>query len=161
MRYSALNIPLRLSRFATLAFFLYAGCGKSRDGEHRQSSASSRSGGRDFIVLDSLSRFVPTDSLYHLLRRQLRPGDTNAILAAVTCETRRLAWRYGAVPADFALRRMLDTVWRDVDGPTRRRMENYPGRFAATSDSGCADFGNPAPAEVSGIPLNLQPRSRP
>jgi hypothetical protein len=80
---------------------------------------------RDSTVTDSVSRTINTDSLYRLFHAALAPQPIVPITREMTCEFERLSARYGAVPAQWAMTRMTDTLWRsvkksDVDAMDRR-----------------------------------------
>lgn len=70
---------------------------------------------RDSAVVDSLSRFVNTDSLYHTYHRLLTSEDARVVLPAAACQRWRLRKRHGFGPATMAIERMFDTLWTPAD----------------------------------------------
>ena len=80
-------------------------------------------------MFDELASRVPTDSLAKLYAVALNaPADQGRVLLdAVSCQTLRLDWAYGNVPARRAVRRMTDSLF-----PTpalRRRFEEAQDRW--------------------------------
>ena len=85
---------------------------------------------RDSVVIDSMARLVRTDSLYRLYRRALDPsGATIELVQQVWCEELRLSLKYGTIPSDEAIDRLLDTVYQD------RGISNGFEYFAARAPS--------------------------
>src|SRR6478672_3750071 len=78
---------------------------------------------RDSIVVDSVSRTVPTDSLQHLFRTLLGSPDPAPVLQEIDCEQFRLSWRYGSLPVMDAVQRMLDTTLNANDRHAREVVE--------------------------------------
>jgi hypothetical protein len=77
---------------------------------------------RDSVVRDSISHSVDTDSLYRLYHRMLVAEDPVPIMFLVNCEGLRLMWKYGGLPANDAMTRMTDTLWRKDEGQAANRM---------------------------------------
>jgi hypothetical protein len=122
---------------------------------------------RDSIVLDSVTQVVNTDTLYQLYRQALeRKGVTLALMSAVACEELRLAVRYGSVPSNRAINRLLDTVYRDIG------VTDGLGYFAShapsegeieTGPSECKPFPSTATKKIGNtrLDMDLPPRPRP
>ena len=119
---------------------------------------------RDSTVLDSLTKLVPTDSLYALYRLALEPGKADVkLVAAVWCEELRLSLVHGTIPQKRATRRMLDTVYRD------RGIRDAFRYFAAQAPSdgkfdeqACGKLPPESPIEVNGTSTDVEPyRPRP
>ncbi len=115
---------------------------------------------REKFVLDSLSRFVDTDSLYRIREAMRLPGDTLALLNASLCEVVRLQWRYGVIPAELAMKRMQDTLWRGARSEERRRLELYPGRAVNIAVTRACEEGPKSPEKVAGVSLDLEPNGK-
>ena len=119
---------------------------------------------RDSTVLDSMMRLVRTDSLYRLYRRALEPpGVTLALVQEVWCEELQLS-KYGVIPSRRAVKRMLDTVYRD------RGIRDGFAYFAARAPSSglvegskCRSHGGVFLDTVGQTPLGVElpPRPRP
>lgn len=92
-------------------------------------------------MVDSLSRFVRTDSLARLFARAVDGPDDAipAIAREITCERSRLSWRHGMAPASVAMRRMNDSLWNghpDRYARMSERLSRYEGPRPA-SDEAC------------------------
>lgn len=69
---------------------------------------------RDSAILDSMTKLVPTDSLYRLYRHAVDPaGVTLAVFQEAWCEEIYLEEKFGVVPARRAERKLQDTMYRD------------------------------------------------
>ena len=111
---------------------------------------------KDSTVIDSLSRRINTDQLYHLGRALLTAQDPQSLMQSIVCEHFRLSWLHGIRPAEMALKRMSDTLYGYADGETLRRLsqvKGYPVMLAA-DEKVCGIPGREAPTEVKGIVLN-------
>ena len=115
---------------------------------------------RDSIVIDSLSRRVKTDSLYRLYRTMLGAADRPPIMTLVQCEIFRLAYRHGLVPADFAIDRMMDTLWRSgeqlqvVAMSAQFEVAGAMGKAKELRPEDCGTLGRQADS-VSGLSLEV------
>ena len=72
----------------------------------------------NWAVMDSISRTINTDSLYHLYHVLLHSANPVPIMHLRDCEEFRLVWRYGAKPTIAAKRRMADTLFT----PSERKL---------------------------------------
>ena len=77
----------------------------------------------DSVVVDSISRTVNTDSLYHLIRTQLRADNPVPLQRAIDCEMARLSWVHGSMATLDAFDRMVDTVFRPSDAADKKRVD--------------------------------------
>lgn len=155
------NFKMRLGGIAVTLCLL--GCSRPPGSSTEDSSRSAYTAEeqryrRAEFVLDSLSKLVDTDSLYRLRRATLAPGDTMSILRAISCETFRLTWRHGSIPAVRAIKRMDDTVWSGLSSDMRRRGEQYPGRFVSIPTLASCGTGERASTSVEGVSLMFNPR---
>lgn len=132
-----------------------SGAGADHGRERRDSVAARLE--REHFVLDSLSRLVNTDSLYHLREAIRIRHDTAAVFQATLCEVAQLQWRYGSIPAERAIKRMQDSVWRGVTREARRQLESYPGRPIGGAITTECERGARAPERVDGVSLFLDP----
>jgi hypothetical protein len=120
---------------------------------------------RDSTVLDSMSRLVPTDSLYRLYRRALEPsGVPRELVQRVWCEELRLTLQYGMIPSERAVDRLLDTVYRDQG--IRNGFEYFAARAPSqgiVESSQCNPNVLPRPQSVGRTRLDrvLPPKPRP
>jgi hypothetical protein len=115
---------------------------------------------RDSAVVDSVSRTIDTDTLFHLHRAVLGASDPAVAMQAVACEEWRLARLYQPLPAAAARKRMSDTLWRPEDAHALRRLKaRHPGL-------GQVQFGHLAcgypgeervPADVHGVSMRTAP----
>jgi hypothetical protein len=125
----------------------------------------------DSIVIDSLSRKVPTDSLYHLYRSMLVAPGPRPFLVSILCLQGNLDWEYGDLPGDLAIGRMKDTLWKPGEEKAYKAMESRlpPSDFITVSGKICGWAGIPkSPDTVDGTPLDeghnpdaLGPRPKP
>jgi hypothetical protein len=103
-----------------------AGCQTGRAGPSADATAKfvrdSIKWVRDSVVIDSISRTINTDSLYHLYRAQLRAENPVPLEAAINCERTRIHWVYGSNAAKDAIDRMIDTVYGKSDEAAGRRV---------------------------------------
>ena len=128
MSFASTKLMARFSRasFALVWSVFVLGCGRQGSSRERGDSATSPAVSdsiyqrrladwlRDSTVLDSMSRLVPTDTLYRLYRRALEPsGVPRELVQRVWCEELRLTLQYGMIPSERAVDRLLDTVYRD------------------------------------------------
>lgn len=112
-------------------------------------------------MMDSLSRFVRTDSLARLFARAVDGPDDAipAIAREITCEISRLYWRHGMAPGGVAMRRMNDSLWTGHQDRYRRmgeRLSRYDGPRPA-SDAACGHTRWPRAADS----LMIEPRLGP
>lgn len=77
----------------------------------------------DSVVVDSISRRVNTDSLYHLIRGQLHADNPVPMQRAIDCEMARLSWVHGANATADAFDRMRDTLFRPSDKADKKRVD--------------------------------------
>jgi len=118
---------------------------------------------RDSTVLDSLAQLVRTDSLYRLYRRAIEPsGASMALVQEVWCEELRLSLKFGTIPADRAVDRLLDTVYRD------RGVRDGFAYFAARApahglieSSNCGRLSKEAPSALGRTRLDRVLPARP
>jgi len=118
---------------------------------------------RDSTVIDSLSRLVPTDSLYHLYRAVLVASDPTIVMQQIKCEEFSLRWHYGSLPARDAIARMRDSVYkRNEQELVKRVEERFPeaGMFIV-SPKDCGVTGPRAPRGVNGTSLSTRAIIRP
>jgi hypothetical protein len=78
---------------------------------------------RDAVVIDSISRTINTDSMYRLIRAQLRADNPVPLQGAIDCEMGRLNWVYGTNATSDAFQRMVDTVFRPSDAADKKRVD--------------------------------------
>jgi hypothetical protein len=82
----------------------------SNEGKARISERDSLAYIRDSTAIDSLSHFVPVDSLRQLYRRLPRENDPVSTMRALRCEAYRLWYAYGR-PAEMAEDRIAAAEW--------------------------------------------------
>ena len=118
---------------------------------------------RDSTVLDSLTKLVQTDSLYRLYRQALQSKNVDVnLVAQVWCEELRLTTRHGIIPADRAINRLRDTVYRDIgvhdafDYLASRAPDE--GHF---NSSVCGELPPPGPRVIDGTSTDIEPRRPP
>jgi len=159
---------------AVLAFAALDGCRPPRpsdaathEGWQQDSIAYSERLGRwlhDSIVVDSLSRAVPTDSLYALYRAMLGAKVPRVYLEPILCLQNNLNWQYGMQPAARAIERMKDSLWKADERDAVRAMEaRMPNAdFITLDNKTCGDRGRRAPDSLSGADIQIQwPRPTP
>lgn len=113
---------------------------------------------RDSVVIDSLSRFVDTDSLLQLRRAELRAGtSSHAIRQAMSCEHFRLDWRHGFRPHEVAVARLDAAMTPDERRRYRRIDLSGPAGFYDADSTLCGVTGPRAPEKVQGISLTASP----
>ena len=113
---------------------------------------------RRLRTTDSLSRFVPTDSLARLFIRAIDVAEPAlpGVAQELSCEIVRLHWRYGMAPASAAIRRMGDSLWagrQEVAERTSARIYAY-STSAPMTDAVCHQSRWPRAADS----LDVQPR---
>jgi hypothetical protein len=93
----------------------------------------------DSAVIDSLSRLAPTDSLYRLYRAMYIAQKPAVYVAPIACFEFNLRWQYGDAPAEAAMHRMMDTLWKPGEGDGLKAIERrMPSTaFFSISDSIC------------------------
>jgi hypothetical protein len=117
---------------------------------------------RDSTVLDSVTRTVPTDSLYHIFRTALGPkGTTSEHIRQMVCEQVRLGIRYGHVPAARAFDRMLDTVYNDRNVPDAYGEFMYRAPKVSAVDTGDCQSIEPGSATLGRTRLDQELPPRP
>jgi hypothetical protein len=94
---------------------------------------------RDSTVIDSISRSINTDSLYHLNRTALHATETVPILREINCETKRLSHHYGQTASWAAIQRMQDTLWHPSEKDDVARMN---GRVSGMSTKDMVAMGS-------------------
>ena len=118
---------------------------------------------RDSSVIDSLSRSVSTDSLYRLYRAMYAAKNPETYVAPIGCFESDLVWRYGRAPAQVAMHRMMDTVWKPGEGDGLKAIERRMPATSFFSDSTCGrPTGRRLPDTVAGTWLGYRlPRPTP
>lgn len=115
----------------------------------------------DSLVIDSLGRLVPMDSMYRLYRTMLTAPTPIDYVPTVMCLTGDLVWRYGSRPYSAARKRMNDTLWKKGEEAAARAMEDRTSRYATiTIDNekcGLLHRSDHAPDSVSGVSLEIEP----
>jgi hypothetical protein len=121
---------------------------------------------RDSVIIDSISRTINTDSLYHLYRAQLRAENPIPLQRAIECESFRPYWIYGSMPAWDAYHRMLDTLYRPSDKVDMKRVSDRLHAMSVNEmvslgvgTRQCGKFslwGPKAPASISGASLDTR-----
>jgi len=113
---------------------------------------------RDSTVMDSLSRFVSTDSLYRLYRAMYVAQNPRIYVEPIMCLEFELVFHHGRAPAEVAMQRMKDSLWKPGEGglpSIERRMPSTA--FFSMSDSICGGpVGRPAPDTVAGTWLGYR-----
>ncbi len=114
---------------------------------------------RRLRTTDSLSRYVPTDSLARLFIRAIDVAEPAlaGVAQALSCEIVRLNWRYGVAPASAAIHRMGDSLWagrQEIAERTNARVYAY-STSAPITDAVCHQSRWPKAADS----LDVQPRS--
>lgn len=113
------------SRVQLLAALLVAGtaCGQATPrAEPRFDTALVNEQHRRIAAFDSVVRGIDTDSAYKLWHWSLTLSNPKVGQQQAMCEEDRLMYRYGVPAAMAALRRMQDTLWRDVDAGQVARL---------------------------------------
>lgn len=113
---------------------------------------------RRLRTTDSLSRFVPTDSLARLFIRAIDVPDPALaeVAQALSCEIVRMNWRYGVAPTAAAVHRMSDSLWagrQEVFERTSARIYAY-SMSAPMTDAVCHQSRWPKAADS----LDVRPR---
>jgi hypothetical protein len=115
----------------------------------------------DSLVIDSLARLVPMDSMYRLYRTMLTAPSPIDYVPSVLCLTDDLVWRYGTRPYSTARKRMNDTLWKKgEEAPARAMEDRVPNSGAITIDTkNCSVLrrSDHAPDSVVGVSLEVQP----
>jgi hypothetical protein len=121
---------------------------------------------RDSIVIDSISRAINTDSLYHLERAQLRAENPVPFQRAIDCEMARLSWGHGANATHDAFQRMVDTLFQPSDEAERKRVSNRLSGMSVeemtslgVGERQCGKFsrwGPRHPPDISGASLDTR-----
>ena len=116
----------------------------------------------DSLVIDSLGRLVPMDSMYRLYRTMLTTPRPLDYVPAVICLTGDLVWRYGSRPYSVGRRRMNDTLWKKGEEAAARAMEDRTSRYATitidTEKCSLLYKIKHAPDSVDGVSLEIEPR---
>lgn len=115
---------------------------------------------RDSSTLDSLTRLVHTDSLYRLYRAALEPNKASVeLVQRVSCEELHLSIRYGVVPAERAMKRMRDTVYRDqgIAGDGFRYFASLVPDFGQIDSQKCRPVPPTAPDVINGTRTDQEP----
>jgi hypothetical protein len=115
----------------------------------------------DSLVIDSLSRFVPMDSLYRLCRAMLTATSPVDYVPFIICVRSELIWRYGTRPFEAAQKRLNDTLSKNSEeGDFKAMWERVPKSGAITIDTekcGTRRRSDHAPDSVDGVSLEVQP----
>lgn len=115
----------KCSRVQLVTSLLFAGtaCGQATPrAEPRFDTALVNEQHRRIAAFDSVVRSINTDSAYKLWHWSLTLSDPKVGQQQAMCEEGRLMYRYGVPAAMAALRRMQDTLWRDVDAQQVARL---------------------------------------
>ena len=115
----------RCSRVQLVTSLLIAGtaCGQATPrAEPRFDTALVNEQHRRIAAFDSVVRSINTDSVYKLWHWTLTLPDPKVGAQQVECELDRIGYRYGVPATAAALRRMQDTLWRDVDAGQVARL---------------------------------------
>jgi hypothetical protein len=114
----------------------------------------------DSLVIDSLGRLVPMDSMYRLYRTMLTAPTPIDYVPTVICLTGQLVWRYGSRPYSVGRKRMNDTLWRKSEQAAARAMEERTSRYETiTIDNekrGSLHRSDHASDSVSGVSLEIE-----
>lgn len=114
---------------------------------------------RDSAVFDSLSRSVSTDSLYRLYRAMYVAQRPEIYVSPIACFESDLVWHYGRAPAQLAMHRMMDTLWKPGEGDGLKAIERRmpTTAFLSVSDSICGrPLGPRSPDTVAGTWLGYR-----
>ena len=115
----------------------------------------------DSLVIDSLGRLVPMDSLYRLRRTMLTSPNPVDYVPLIICARSELRWRYGSRPYEVAQKRMDDTLWKKGEDAALRAMWDRVPRSGAVSidmeKCGSRRSSEHAPDSVSGVSLEVEP----
>lgn len=115
----------------------------------------------DSLVIDSLGRLVPMDSMYLLYRAMLTAPRPTDYLPTGICLAAHLVGRYGSRPYHAAHKRMNDTLWKKGEEAAVRAMEERTSSYEAiTIDNDKCGLIYQGPDSVSGVSLEIEP-SRP
>ena len=164
------HLRLTTSKHSTTAavaslVLLLSGCKQGQSGS-ADSAYTARLNAwlRDSSVLDSITRTVSTDSLYRVYRRALEPaGTTRELVQQMYCQEVGLRARHGPIPAERAIKAMLDTVYRDLGTHDAYRTFMSGASASGSVDSRpCSGRANPV-VKVGDTRLDLElprPRSR-
>ena len=120
----------------------------------------------DSLVIDSLGRLVPMDSMYHLRRAMLTAPRPVDYVPLIICARSGLRWRYGSRPYEAAQKRMDDRLSKEGEEATLRAMwERVPRSGAITIDMekcGSRRSSEHAPDSVGVVSLEIEmPRPAP
>jgi hypothetical protein len=120
----------------------------------------------DSLVIDSLGRLVPMDSMYRLYHAMLAAPRPIDYVPMVICLTGELVWRYGSRPYSAGRKRMNDTLWKKGEEVAARAMEERTSKHETiTIDNekcGSLRRSDHASDSVDGVSLELEmPRPAP
>lgn len=119
---------------------------------------------RDSALVDSLSRLVRTDTLYHAYHASLDAKDLQAAHQQLTCMREELHLRHGLYPAQLAIERMEDTVWTRADlSRVRAHNARLPAAMVLSLNEACG-FPDSLWAASDSLPPAVRlvdPRHRP
>lgn len=114
----------------------------------------------DSLVIDSLARLVPMDSMYRLYRTMLTAPSPIDYVPSVICLTGELVWRHGTRPYSAARKRMNDTLWKKGEAAAVRVMEDRTSRYETisidTEKCGSRRRSDHAPDSVDGVSLEIE-----
>jgi len=115
----------------------------------------------DSLVIDSLARLVPMDSMYRLHRTMLTARSPIDYVPSVICLTGDIVWRYGSRPYSAARKRMNDTLWKKGEEAAANAMEERvpkSGEITIDNDKcGVLRRSDHAPDSVDGVSLEIEP----
>jgi len=109
-------------------------------------------------VIDSVSSTINTDSLYRAYHSMLAAAHPEGLLPLVSCIEAKLMWQHGMYPADQAMRRMRDTLWKGVEQQAQAMDARFPvSGYAESNDALCGPFGRRGQLVADGVPLDPSP----
>jgi hypothetical protein len=114
----------------------------------------------DSVVIDSLARLVPMDSMYRLFRTMLTAPSPIDYVPSVLCLTDDLVWRHGSRPYSAARKRMNDTLWKKGEEAAANAMEERVPKSGEitidTEECGLLRRSDHAPDSVDGVALEIE-----
>lgn len=109
-------------------------------------------------VIDSVASTINTDTLYRAYRSMLVAPHPESVAPLIDCLESKMMWQHGMYPADRAVKRMEDTVWRGVEDQRDAMEARIPSSgYVQSNDALCAPFGKRGRLIVDGVPLDPAP----
>jgi len=106
-------------------------------------------------VIDSVAGTINTDSLYRAYHSMLSDPHPEEVLPLIGCIEQLLMWRHGMYPAERAIARMRDTLWRGADSAANAMLARLPSSGVVDENhSLCGPFGERGPLTVDGFPMD-------